>query len=213
MAALVSLGEIKDYLTIVNSDNDNQLKNLANYASTAIESYCGREFNAVDVINEFHDGGSEAIFVNTIPLNSINVVSEYDGIQYVPLIGPNLASGERPNVAANANAVIAYVWSEDTGEISRHVHEGSSNPPLNLASHTVFRNYTRGVKVSYNGGYTTIPNDLKMATLDFVKMLWKKEQASQSFSLQGESKSNFNLAPNGFPPHIKRILDFYRILI
>jgi len=213
MAALVTLGEIKDYLDIINNDKDNQLKSLANYASTAIESYCGREFSAVDIIDELHDGGCSAIFVKRIPINSINTVQEYDGIQYVPLIGPDLQTGELPNVASNANAVIAYVWSEDSGQVSRHVKEGSGNPPLDLQAPTVFKNYARGMKVSYNGGYTTIPNDLKMATLDFIKMTWKKEQASQSFSLQGESKRNFSLAPNSFPPHIKRILDFYRILL
>ncbi len=56
MAALVTLSDIKDFLTIIDNDNDNQLKNLANYVSAAIESYCGREFASANVVNEIHDG-------------------------------------------------------------------------------------------------------------------------------------------------------------
>ncbi len=213
MTALVTLQEIKDFLTIIDNDKDGQLKNLANYVSAAIESYCGREFASSNVVNEIHDGGKTSVFAARIPVNNVTSVAEYDGLQYVPLTGPDTSTGLRPNLASNANAVINYLWYPDTGEISRYVIEGSGNPPLDIQTPTTFRNYARGVKLTYNGGYDTIPNDLKMATLDFVKLVWKQEQATSSFSLQGESKRNFSLSPNGFPPHIKRILDLYRFVI
>lgn len=213
MAALVTLGEVKDYLLIVDNDKDAQLKNLANYASAAIESYCGRGFASLAVVDEVHDGGQTSVFAARIPINNVTAVEEYDGVQYVPLTGPDLTTGLRPNVGANANAVINYLWYPDTGQISRHVTEGSGNPPLDIQPLIRFKNFARGVKITYNGGYDDIPNDLKMATLDFIKLLWKQEQATSSFSLQGESKRNFSLASNSFPPHIKRILDLYRFVI
>jgi len=213
MAALVSLEEIKSFLIVVDNDKDDLLRNLANYASAAIESYCGREFASSDVINEVHDGGCTAVFADRIPINNVNVVAEYDGYQYVPLQGPDSETGLLPNTAANVAAVPEFIWDADTGKVSKDTKEGSGDPPLDIQNPKAFNNYARGVKLSYNGGYDNIPNDLKMATLDFIKMLWKKEQGSQSFSLQGESKRNFSLAPNNFPPHIRRILDFYRIII
>ncbi len=213
MAALITLGDIKDFLTIPDNNEDNRLRSLANYVSAAIESYCGREFASAVVTNEIHDGGRTSVFAARIPVNNVASVEEYDGIQYVPLIGPNAETGLRPNVGANADAVINYLWYPDTGEISRHVIEGSGNPPLDIQTPARFKNFARGVKITYNGGYDTIPDDLKMAALDFVKLVWKNEQATSSFSLQGESKRNFSLSSNSFPPHIKRILDLYRLVI
>lgn len=211
MTALVTIQEIRDYLQI-NSDEgpttDANLGSLANYASSVVEDYCSRTFAAANV-TEIHDGGHSSVFVDRIPLNSINVVFEYDGTNYVELIGP-LSDGELPNVSANANAVIAYVWDTDTGQITRDTGLGSGNQELSITFPQAFANYKKGVKVDYNGGYTTIPNDLKLATLDYIKILYKQEQGISSFTFQGESKEVPNFSAN-FPPHIRRILELYRI--
>ena len=57
----------------------------------------------------------------------------------------------------------------------------------------------------------TVPNDLKLATMDYIKLLFKQTEANQRYSLQGESASQFDLGSAGWPPYIRRILDMYRI--
>lgn len=209
MAALVSVSEVKNYLSIssnTEATNDANIAVLANYASKAIETYCSRTFAASN-LTEIHDGGRSSIFLDNPPINYITAFSEYDGTQYVPLVG-STASEELANTNANANAVPAYVWNSDTGEVSRS-SEGSSD--LEVTGQQVFRNYKRGIKVTYNGGYTSIPDDIKLAALDYIKIIYKQDQASSSFSLSGETKEHRPLSAN-FPPHIRRILELYRII-
>ena len=47
--------------------------------------------------------------------------------------------------------------------------------------------------------------------MDYIKMLYKQTEANQRFGLQGESAGQFSLAASGWPPHVRRILDMYRI--
>ena len=106
-----------------------------------------------------------------------------------------------------------FVYNVSTGEISRAVGAGSGTLELSLAAATKFSNYANGVKITYKSGYETadVPYDIKLATLDYAKMLHKDRQESQMFSLQGENIQNMALSAN-FPPHIRRILDLYRII-
>ena len=209
MTALIQLGELKEYLTITSNTYDNKLSNIIVMVSSAIESYCGREFHS-QYVSELHDGGRSSIFVNRIPVNNVNSVMEYNGMHYVPLTGPN-STGELPNLYANATQVVQYTYDGDTGQFSRNTGEDSGFPDLSYFSPTIFADYKRGVKIEYNGGYDSIPNDLKIAALDYSKLLYKQEQDSKNISFQGETKESHGLSKN-FPPHIKRILDFYRIL-
>ena len=207
--ALITISEVKTFLTIISTEHDLQLAAYIEYASKAIESYCGRVFEAGSV-TEFHDGGKSSIFVDKLPINNVSLVGQYSGSEYIPLVGSNLANGELPNVTANANAVIGYIWYPETGEISKDTGAGGGFRSLDITYPPVFNNFPKGVKVTYNGGYSIIPNDLKLAAANYVKMLHKQDQGTASFSFAGENRQQFALVDN-FPPHIKRILDLYKI--
>ena len=113
--ALVTLTEIKQFLSINSTDKDDSINALANYVSATVESYCGREFDSQDV-TEFHDGGRSSVFVDRLPINNINTVYHYDGNQYVALTGPmNTSTGELPNTIANASSSPDYVVNNETG--------------------------------------------------------------------------------------------------
>ena len=107
-----------------------------------------------------------------------------------------------------------YLFYADTGKITKNIGDGTGNYNLSLISASTFRNYPQGIRVSYKAGYDSsdVPNDLIMATMDYTKMLHKDRQESQSFSLQGEHVTDKQLSAN-FPPHIRRILDLYRIIL
>ena len=56
-----------------------------------------------------------------------------------------------------------------------------------------------------------MPFDLKMATLDYIKILHKQDQDRSGFSFEGERADKYKLSAD-FPPHIRRVLELYRIV-
>ena len=89
----------------------------------------------------------------------------------------------------------------------------TSYPALTLSGPPAFQPFPSGVTVSYRAGYESneVPQDIQLATLDFIKLIFKQDQEKKGFSFEGERGDNFPLAGN-FPPHIRRILDLYRII-
>jgi hypothetical protein len=116
-----------------------------------------------------------------------------------------------------------YNFARDTGEITKDT--GSigvtgnfsstrrSYPALTMNGPQTFQPFPSAVEVSYRAGYEPayVPLDLQVATLDYVKLLYKQDQEKKGFSFEGERGDRFPLAGN-FPPHIRRILDLYRII-
>jgi len=121
------------------------------------------------------------------------------------------------------NAINEYNFSRDMGEVTRDVGGvgvrgtyptiRNSYPALTLSGPPSFQPYPSGVKVDYRAGYESadVPQDLQMATLDVIKLIYKQDQEKRGFSFEGERGEKFPLAGN-FPPHIRRILDLYRIV-
>ena len=119
-------------------------------------------------------------------------------------------------------AINDYTFSRDHGEIIRETNSSAavkggvqrSFPSMTLLGPAVFQGYPSGIKVSYRAGYenNTVPLDIQMATLDFIKLVYKQDQDKKGFTFEGESGDKYPLA-SSFPPHIKRILDMYRIIM
>lgn len=121
------------------------------------------------------------------------------------------------------NAPAEYNYTRDTGEITKDTgtrglignftSTRKSYPSLTLSGPQAFQPFPSGVEVTYRAGYEagSVPLDLQVATLDYVKLLYKQDQEKKGFSFEGERGDQFPLAGN-FPPHIRRILDLYRII-
>lgn len=101
-----------------------------------------------------------------------------------------------------------YVYTSDIGKIE--INNGAINRASIFGS-PKFKSYANAVKVEYKAGYTVVPIDLKLATMDLAKILYKQDQEKQRFSFEGESGDKFTLSSN-FPPHIRRVLDLYRLI-
>ena len=116
-----------------------------------------------------------------------------------------------------------YNYDRGTGRITRDVGTRNirrtyrsvqrSYPALSLVGPATFQPYPSGVRVEYRAGYElgSVPYDLQLATLDFIKIIYKQDQEKKGFSFEGERGDNFNLSSN-FPPHVTRVLDLYRII-
>jgi hypothetical protein len=108
MITLVSLAEIKDFLSIkaTNTEEDGRLSNIAVQASSLASSYCGREFVAKDYV-EYFDGGISAVFVSQPPINRVDEVAQFNGVDYQILGGPGV-SGEPIVVEGQSHSITAF---------------------------------------------------------------------------------------------------------
>ena len=116
-----------------------------------------------------------------------------------------------------------FAFARDSGKITRNVgHVGvtgnyptvkNSYPSLTLGGPPKFNAYANALKVKYRAGYEDgdVPYDLQMATLDYIKIIHKQEQDRQGFSFEGERQEKAKLSAD-FPPHIRRVLELYRIV-
>lgn len=111
-----------------------------------------------------------------------------------------------------SRTVNEYAFYPVTGEISFDTGDGGGTPELGFFRPLKFRNYPKGVRVDYNGGFASIPDDLKLAVLEMVKVIYKGRSGSERVSFQGESQQTFKLSVDEFPPQVRRVLNLYRLI-
>jgi hypothetical protein len=111
-----------------------------------------------------------------------------------------------------SRTVNQYAFYNVTGEVTFDTGDGGGTPELGFFRPLKFRNYPNGVRVIYNGGYASIPEDLKLATLEMVKVIYKGRSGADRVSFQGDSTQNYKLSIDDFPPQVRRILNLYRLI-
>lgn len=104
-----------------------------------------------------------------------------------------------------------FIWYEHSGEVTFDTKRGSGTPGLGFFSPRVSQNYTSGVRVMYTGGYEAVPNDVKMASLDMIKIIYKGKEGVKSMRLGGDDSTSHELSSDGLPPQVRRILNLYRL--
>jgi len=105
-----------------------------------------------------------------------------------------------------------YSFYSVTGEISFNTGDGGGTPKLGFFRPLQFYNYPNGVRVYYNGGYSSIPADLKLALLEMIKVIYKGKSGTESMRFQGESSNSYKLSIDDFPPQVRRVLNLYRLV-
>lgn len=182
----VSLEEIKSFLNIKENTRDNVLQVISNHVCTAIETYCHRTFEASNH-SEIHDGGVSKIYLNNPPINEIFQLQEFNGTNYANVVFAN-------SISSNTQVIFDNVSGELTKDIRHNI---------------LFNDYKAAVQIDYNGGYTTVPVDIKMAAIQWIALIEKRSEALKSFSADNHGQT-FQ-SSGGIPTHIKFILDWYRL--
>lgn len=111
-----------------------------------------------------------------------------------------------------SRTVNQFAFYKVTGEITFDTGDGGGMPELGFFRPLKFRNYPNGVRVIYNGGFATVPDDLKLAVLEMVKVIYKGKSGADRVTFQGESSQNFKLSVDDFPPQVRRVLNLYRLV-
>ena len=201
MADLVTLQEYKDFAGLQGVQNDARLNTIIDNVSQLVKTYCGTtiiDFANSDKTEYFNiaDDYVDRIILAESPLISVSQVQERESQAdaYVTLITEN----------SDSSGKYEYVLDMDSDSIIR----------TNSTGHKSFPKGVKAVKVVYRAGYASTPGDLKLALFDLVKY-YLKDERKERLSISGAQISNqvtTSLRENiGFPDHIKRILDFYKL--
>jgi hypothetical protein len=193
MANLITLDEYKTSERIESTKDDNRLNSLIVSVSQLVKTYCNNtkvDHYTSDKTEVFSVNTSEtSVQLSESPVNTIVSVKERSsiGVAYVTL-------------TANTD----YYLDNVTDSIFR------SNGA------TGYKSFPRGpgaVEVVYKAGWSTCPEDLKLAVIDLIRYYAKDEhkarQTMSGSSLQNNSSSS-QRDNVGFPDHIKRVLDLYK---
>ena len=181
--SLCTVANIKTYLNITTTEFDNLFTMLINSFDFLAEKHCNREFDEATV-TEYHDGGFNRIFVNRPPIDSGTAVTVYDD--------PDRSFSSTDLVDSDD-----YGIDYDLGilEFDYDLLEGNMS-----------------VKVTYKGGYATIPGDLQLAAIEQVVMKYKE-------AIKGElgivnrtwPDGSVSVQPVDLLPYVRKVLDSYII--
>lgn len=186
MLDLITLEEYKAYAGISSPNNDSEILILIPKIGIIIRNYTGRAL--IDYYNtikqETSDGDVPYILVQEMPIREI-VAVEYStdfGNTYTPL-----------------DQFTDFVYKADLGAI---VPTNKSGFPYSL----------NGYRVSYTGGYSEAPGDLKLAAMDLVTYYRKSDMSVKSTRSPGANTTQIEYILSAvLPAHIRRVLDSYRL--
>lgn len=192
MANLVTIDDYKTYKAVNSQNDDTIISLLIGSVSDFVKEYTGRTFidyYYADKVEYFDALAYPEYYPKEIPIVSVTdlSVSIDGGVTYTALV-------------------------EDT-DFFVDTQDGK------IINNTVYYGFTTGTiahksgKLTYKAGYSKTPWDLKLACLDLVHY-YRKEEHAPSKSMQSASVDNPVLIQNNsqLPPHIKRVLDNYRLL-
>lgn len=183
---LTTSTDVKSYLDITASTWDTLLANLVTNSSVWIENYCGgRRFkNSGSDVTEYYDGdpnleGKKIIFVRNTPIISVTSVSYASG----SLSSPTW-------IAFDATSY--YVRNDRGGQlIFDSLPQGNQN-----------------IRVIYQGGYATIPEDLALACIQLVARIFNKRKSE---GVLNESVGGASVSwDRELTPELRKTLNRYR---
>jgi len=191
MTNLVTVEEYKEAEGITSVKEDLRLTTLVESVSQLVKTYCGNS-----IIDYYNTEKVEEISIDW-PTSAVQLTES-------PVLDV-ISVEERENFSA------PYV----TLSTSDYYVDKLTDSVLRVSGSS-YRNWRSGpgsVKVTYNAGYESCPEDLKLAVFDLVTYYLKDEHKERR-SLQGATVQNQSSSTQtnnvAFPDHIKRVLDLYK---
>ena len=201
MADLITLQQYKDFAGLTGVTMDARINVIIDSVSELVKNYCGTSFvddyssNKTEYF-DIHDSETTRVMLDEGPINTVSYLSERESQAdaYVTLITEN----------SDSSGKYEYIVDTMTDSIIR------TNENIDKA----FPKGRRSVKVVYTAGYSACPEDLKLALFDLVKY-YLKDERKERMQIAGamiENPTSTSIRNNaGFPDHIKRVLDMYKV--
>ena len=201
MANLVTLQQYKDFAGLQGVKTDARINVIIPQVTKVVKNYCGTSIvdyysTAKTEYFDINDSLTDRIMLDESPVNTVTSVQEREdqAASYITLITEN----------SDSSGKYEYIIDTITDSIIRTSSTGTKNFPKGH----------KAVKVVYTAGYSATPEDLKLAVYDLIKYYLKDERKArmQIAGAMVENPVSSSIRGNtGFPDHIKRILDFYKI--
>lgn len=188
MADLITIDEIKTYLTVSSDKQDDILNFLIPKISEMVKNYCGRSLvdYYTNVKEEVYNGGTPNIYPIEIPIKDILLVSY---------------SNDYGQTYTDMSQFTDYVLNRQDDSIV----------PISSCE---FKFGINAYKINYRGGYSEVPEDLKLACMDLVAYYLKSDMAVKSTRSAGSNTTQVEYVMNAtLPSHIRRVLDTYRLTL
>ena len=201
MADLITLQQYKDFAGLTGVTMDARINVIVDSVSELVKNYCGTSFiddysSAKTEYFDIKDNVTTRVMLDEGPIRTVTSVQERDtqADSYVTLITEN----------SDSSGKYEYIVDSMTDSIIR-------------TDENVDKSFPKGriaVKVVYTAGYSACPEDLKLAIFDLVKY-YLKDERKERMTIGGATVENpvsTSIRNNvGFPDHIKRVLDMYKV--
>jgi len=181
---LITIAEYKAYAGISSTQKDASIALLIPKISAFCKSYCKRTF--VDYVDdakvEVYNGGEYFVLGETpvLSVSSVEISGDY-GKTY--------------------SALTEYT------DFVLDVSEATIKP---LSSTAEFVPLINGYRVTYNAGFESVPEDLKIAVMDLLTYYLKGDMAVKSQRDAGSNTVQIEyITKNTLPAHIARVFDLY----
>ena len=194
MADLVTLSDYKDAEGIGSPKDDLRISRIIPSVSELVKTYCANtfiDFVSSDKTEEFDIyWDTFAVQLTESPVISITSVQE--------------RSGYDQSYTTLTTGAYEFYLDKRTDSVIRTNESGTR---LN------WKHGVGAVKVVYRAGYSSTPEDLKLAVFDLITYYLKDEHKERrtlggaSIQNQSSTTQRDNVA---FPDHIKRVLDLYK---
>ena len=201
MANLVTLQQYKDFAGLQGVKTDARINVIIPQITKVVKNYCGTSIvdyysSAKTEYFDILDGRTNRIMLDESPVNTVTSVAERESQadSYITLITGN----------SDSSGKYEYVVDTYTDSIIRTSDSATK----------YFAKGWKAVKVIYTAGYSATPEDLKLAVYDLIKYYLKDERKArmQIAGAMVENQVSSSIRGNtGFPDHIKRILDLYKV--
>lgn len=195
MANLITVDEYKELEGIVSSKQDAKLELLVPWVSQLVKTYCGNsiiDYYTTEKVESFNvNYPTTGLQLTESPILNISLVEERNsyGSSYVPL----------------TTAAFEYYLDDSTDTIIR----------TSSGTATQWAQGPGSVRVTYTAGYPETPGDLKLAVADIITYYLTNEhrpRQTMSGSTRENQDSSIRYRDSGFPMHIRRVLELYRII-
>jgi hypothetical protein len=183
---LITVAEYKSYSGISSTNQDSSIGAVIPKVSELVKSICRRTF--VDYVDDFkietrRNLTNNRFIARETPVLNVSAVefSEDFGKTYSTLVEYQDYVVDQDNDAVE---IIAYPYVD----------------------------YSRinAFKFTYNAGYETIPEDLKMAVMDLIQYYLRNDSAVHSTkSISPNTMQIEYVSTTNLPAHIKRVLDLH----
>jgi len=193
---LCTLADYKTYKKIEHNKDDSQLNALIPAVSALVKTYTANaivDYAIEDKVEIFDisDNYTSEIFLTESPLLSIALLQERESI-----------ADDYTTLVENTD----FYVDKEHDRLYRIDGETSTK---------YFAKGFASIKVTYRAGYTECPQDLKLAVYDLITYYLKEEykgrRSMAGATLQNDTSSSIR-NDIGFPDHIKRVLDLYKII-